>query len=189
MNRTIFEVNLLDLLPINLKSDPDIIAATKAIDSGFLAVIDEVENVTIYPRVSELNGDMLDHLAYFFHVDFYDQNLDVETKRKLVQDSVYLHQIKGTPRAVEILIETLFDEGEVAEWFDYGGSPYTFRVVTTNSSVTNERAKEFTRALESVKNIRSRLESVIIQQVEQMNIFYAGFVHVGSNDTYKQVGG
>ncbi|MGO4890281.1 phage tail protein I [Anaerobacillus sp. MEB173] len=187
-NRTIYELPLIELLPENLRSNPDIIAASKAVDSGFLAIVDDVEKLIMLPRVNSMCEDILDHLAYFLHVDFYDQSLDIDTKRKLVQESVYLHQIKGTPKAVEILIETLFDEGEVTEWFEYGGDPYTFRVVTTNKSVTNERAEEFVRALNTVKNRRSHLDSVIILQTEQMDIYYGGFLHVGSYETYKQVG-
>lgn len=188
MNRTIYEVSVLDLLPENLRNDPDIIAASKAIDTGFFAVADEVKDITVIPRVSDVNEDMLDHLAYFFHVDFYDRSLDVEVKRKLVKESVYIHQIKGTPRAVELLIETLFDEGKVEEWFEYGGTPYRFRVITTNESVTTDRAADFIRALDSVKNIRSHLDSVIIEQVEKMDLIHAGFVHVGSYESYEQVG-
>ncbi|WP_100406682.1 phage tail protein I [Bacillus solitudinis] len=187
-NRTIYEVKLLDLLPENLRTNPDIVAASKAVDSGFLVIAEQAKDLVILPRVNQQPEPILDHLAYYLHVDFYDQSLSIETKRKLVQESVYIHQIKGTPRAVEVLIETLFDEGEVVEWFDYGGAPYMFRVETPNESVTQERASDFIRALDSVKNIRSHLESVIILQIEKMNLFYGGFVHIGSYETYKQVG-
>ncbi|OLS34227.1 phage tail protein I [Alkalihalophilus pseudofirmus] len=186
-NKRVYEVPLLDLLPPSLKHDPDIIAASRAIDTGFLLLADEVNNLILLPRVNELSEDLLDHLAYYLHVDFYDRSLEIETKRKLVKDSLYLHQIKGTPKAVEHLIETLFDEGQVQEWFEYGGEPYTFRVITSNPTVSNERASEFIRALDSVKNMRSHLESVILEQTENMNLYFAGNVHVGSYETYRQV--
>lgn len=182
-----YEVPLLDLLPNSLKHDPDIIAASRAIDTGFLLLADEVNNLILLPRVNELSEDLLDHLAYYLHVDFYDRSLEIETKRKLVNDSVYLHQIKGTPKAVEHLIETLFNEGQVQEWFEYGGDPYTFRVITSNPAVSNERASEFIRALDSVKNMRSHLESVILEQTENVNLYFGGNVHVGSYETYRQV--
>jgi phage tail P2-like protein len=184
---SIYEVQLLDILPDSIKHDPDIIAASKAIDIGFAVLVNEAKKVIILPRIDELESDVLDHVAYFFHVDFYDVSMDVETKRKLIKESVYLHQIKGTPRAVEILIETLFDEGTVEEWFDYGDTPYRFRVVTSNQSVTQERAEEFVRALNTVKNKRSTLDSVVILQSEKMDLFWGGFVHEGSFETYRQV--
>lgn len=184
---SIYEVQLLDILPETLKNDPDIIAASKAVDLGFSMIVNDANKVLILPRIDYLDSDVLDHVAYFFHVDFYDKSLDVETKRKLIKESVYIHQIKGTPRAVEILIETLFDEGIVEEWFDYGGTPYRFRVVTSNQSVTHERAEEFVRALNTVKNTRSHLDNVVILNSEDMNLYWGGFIHEGIFEEYRQV--
>jgi len=188
MSKTIYDLSVLDLLPENIKNDPDMKAASKSIDAGFLVLAEKSKDLVMLPRVHEQPEPILDHLAYYLHVDFYDRTLDIETKREIVQNSVYLHQIKGTPRAVEVLIQTLFGEGEVEEWFDYGGDPYRFRVVTPNESVTQERASEFIRALDSVKNLRSHLDNVIILQQEKLSLYFAGFVHQGSFETYKQVG-
>lgn len=184
MSRTINNFNLINLLPENLRNDPDIKAAATSIDLGFLTLADEAKNIIIIPNVDKVSEDVLDHLAYYFHVDFYDITLDIDTKRKLVKDSVYIHQIKGTPLAVETLIQTLFGEGEVSEWFDYGGSPYSFRVMTNNELATTDRAEEFIRALDTVKNLRSVLDRVILLQSEKLNLYWGGFVHIGSKEKY-----
>lgn len=188
MSKTIYDVSLLDLLSDNLKYNPDVIAASKALDTGFLVIAEKSKDLVMLPRVKSQPEEILDHLANYLHVDFYDSYLDLETKRELVQESVYLHQIKGTPKAVELLIQTLFDEGEVEEWFDYGDDPYKFRVVTTNQSVTQDRATEFIRALDTVKNLRSHLDSVVIIQRERMDLYFAGVVHQANFETYRQVG-
>jgi len=187
MNRTIRDIKLIELLPENLKYDPDIKAAAESVDLGFLKIADEVNNIIIIPRVDEVSEGLLDHLAYYFHVDFYDLTLAIETKRKLVKESVYIHQIKGTPLAVETLIQTLFDEGEVSEWFEYGDTPYRFRVITSNETVTTSKAGEFIRALDTVKNVRSTLDRVVILQSEKMVIYWGGLVHMGSKEEYRQV--
>ncbi|WP_106494868.1 phage tail protein I [Lentibacillus sp. Marseille-P4043] len=184
-NQTIRDVNLLDILPANLRSDPDIIAASKAVDLGFLELTNEINNIMILPNVNNASEAILDHLAYFFHVDFYDMELDIGTKRKLVNESVFLHQIKGTPLAVETLIQTLFSEGEVSEWFDYGDTPYRFRVLTSDPSATTDRAEIFVRALDSVKNKRSTLDKVVLLQVERMDLYCGGFVHQGNIEEYR----
>lgn len=184
----VYEVSLLDLLPVNLKQDPDIIAAAKALDKQYLLTVNEVNKVILMPNIDNITDqNLLDLLAWENHVDFYDATLPVETKRELIKKSPMLHRIKGTPAAVEELITTLFDEGRVEEWFEYGGAPYTFRVITNNPAVTNERAQEFILALNSVKNLRSRLETVIIEQKESMNLYFAGIVHSVDKVTIKQV--
>jgi phage tail P2-like protein len=186
--RTIYETSVIELLPENLRNDPDMIAASKAVDLGFLVLVDEAKNITMLPNVRKVSEDVLDHIAYFLKVDFYDRALPLEVKQNLVEDSLYSHQIKGTPKAVELLIETVFDEGDVQEWFEYGGDPYTFRVTTANQSATQERAEEFIRAINTVKNVRSRLESVILLQREQMDLYWGGFLHTGSKEVYRMEG-
>lgn len=184
---SIYEVRLLQLLPENLRHDPDVIAASKAIDHEFLLVVNEVENCILLPRIDDLDSEIVDLLAWETHVDFYETSLPIQVKRELVKDSMRYHRHKGTPAAVEELIETVFEEGKVVEWFEYGAEPYLFKVVTNNLSVTQEKAQEFIRALATVKNTRSWLDKVELTQVEVMNIYYAGILHTGESLTLRQV--
>ncbi|QKS70265.1 phage tail protein I [Paenalkalicoccus suaedae] len=186
MTKTLSTVTTLELLPENLREDQDIIAASKSLDKRDQLILNFVTNLNILPRVDELSDELLDHVAYFFHVDFYDQSFEREVKIELINESIYLHRIKGTPRAVELLVEKLFGQGIVEEWYEYGGEPYTFRVITNNPEVTQERAAEFVRAVNTVKNARSHLDSVILQQREEMDLLFAAVVHEGSKETYSQ---
>lgn len=178
---------LLDILPPNIRNDPDIIAASKAVDKEFTNMVNSIKNVFTIADIKNASSDVVDHIAIESHSDFYDLNLDIEIRRALAENAIELHMNKGTPAAVEKLIATLFDEGEVVEWFEYGGDPYTFRVITNNDLVTTELATEFIRALDSVKNKRSWLEKVILMQKEKMNLFFAGIIHTGDYITVKQV--
>lgn len=183
----IYNVSVLDLLPPNLKQDPDMIAASKAVDNEFILVVNETKNCIILPRIDELGSDLVDLLAWELHVDFYDPTLTLEIRRQLVKNSSKWHMRKGTPAAVEELIQTVFGDGEVQEWFDYGGAPYMFKVITCNASTTGDQAEQFIKALNSVKNARSVLEEIIISLSGEMNLYFAGIVHTGDNLTIRQV--
>lgn len=174
----IYEISMLNILPPNLKQDPDIIAASKVIDKELLLVTIETDQCLFLPRLDSLDGAILDLLAWQMHVDFYDSTLPVETKRSLIKNSDRWHSYKGTPAAVEELITTLFDEGVVEEWFEYSGVPGYFRVKTNNSAVTNEKAAEFIKALDSVKRKSAWLEKVVITQSEELPLYFAGITHV-----------
>lgn len=156
MNK-INEVKLLQLLPESLRDSPDIKAAADAVDLGFLSIIKDIDKVIILPKINEVSEDVLDHLAYFFHVDFYDTSMDVEVKRALVKESIYIHQIKGTPAAVEKLVTILFGESKVIEWFDYEGKPYHFKVLVPISAL-KKGPDRFLNAVDTIKNTRSYLE-------------------------------
>ena len=183
----IYNISILDLLPPNLKQDPDMIAASKAVDGEFSLVVNEVKDCIILPRIDELNSNLVDLLAWEMHIDFYDTTLPIEIRRELVKNSLKWHQRKGTPSAVEELISTVFDSGQVIEWFENGGQPYYFQVVTNNETVTIEKAEQFTKALNSVKNARSWLDKVIITESESMNLYFAGVVHSGDFITVSEV--
>ena len=174
---SIYEASVLDLLPPNLKQDPDMIAAAKSLDADFLMVVNEAKQCILLPRIDSLSEDILDMLAWQMHVDFYDATLNTEVKRSLIKNAYRIHKFKGTPAAVEELISTVFDSGEVVEWFDYGGDPYKFRVITANESVTVDKAEQFVRALNSVKNMRSWLDKVVISTSDNLNLYFAGVVH------------
>jgi phage tail P2-like protein len=176
-----------ELLPSSLKIDPFIVALGEAVEIELKSAYSEAETLANLHDVDNLPESLLDYLAYQKHVDFYDYTYPIELKRKLVKDSTHFHRIKGTPAAVEQLIEAVFGDGQVEEWFEYGGDPYKFRVTTLNQSATNERAQEFINAINSVKNTRSLLESVILLETEQTNLYWGGVVHIGSNETYRQV--
>lgn len=181
------DIRLIDILPPNIAQDPKVAAAAAALDAELKAVTQAVDQCLFISRLDNLSGPVLDLLARQYHVDFYEPDLPLEQKRSLVKGSLDWHKRKGTPAAVEELITALFDDGQVVEWFDYGGQPYYFKVTTNNPAATQERAQEFIRALNSVKNARSWLEKVEITQTESLSLFYAGVVYTGDNLTIRQV--
>lgn len=176
MSKTIYNVSLLDILPDNLKSDPDMIAAAKTVDVGFSDLANSIEDTLILPRIDYLESDVLDHLAYFFHVDFYDRSLDLKTKRKMIKDSIYLHQIKGTPKAVEQLVTTLYDEAKVEEWFEYNGNPYFFRIKLNRTLTSENDLVSLVAAINSMKNKRSWLENITTIRQMKSSLSFGGIV-------------
>lgn len=181
------DYNLASIIPHSLQRDPFIVALCNSIEKELKEAYNEARILFNLSDINKLPEGILDFLAYDQHIDFYDVTLPIEQKRELIKQSIPWHRKKGTPSAVEGLISTLFDRGRVEEWFDYGGEPYHFRIITTNRSITNERATEFIRALDSVKNKRSWLEAVIIESAESMNLIVGAFVHEGDYTIARQV--
>lgn len=172
-------VDLLSLQPSFMREDTTTKGLCAALQPQFIKLADEVKACLIYCRINELDDKVLDELAWQMHVDFYDANADIEQKRELIKKSLIIHRTKGTPYAVETLISALFGDGYVEEWFEYGGDPYTFRVITNNVAVTNDKAQEFIKALNSVKNARSWLDKVVLLLAEDLNLYYGFAVHTG----------
>ena len=98
---------LVDIIPSSIQRAPSIDATARSIDFEFDGVRGEIPKSIHYPRLNELPSAVLDLLAWQFHVDFYDQSLDVDTKRRLLLQSIAWHRIKGTPAAVEAMVNAV----------------------------------------------------------------------------------
>lgn len=170
--------SLLDILPSNLKSDPDLSAAALAIDAELQSLAADISNLDLFSRYNVWTDTEVDELAWQYRPPYYDPDLPLEQKRLLVKNAIPFHRRKGTPAAVEDLITLLFGEGRVEEWFEYSGEPYHFQVITNNADVTTTRAEEFIRAVESVKRLSAVLDRVTISQVEELGLYFGGTIHM-----------
>ena len=77
----------------------------------------------------------------------------------------------GTKFAVESVVRTYFGSGEVRMWYEYGGEPHHFKILSTNPSLTNEESAQFFRILEVVKRLSSWLETILITLTGESSVF------------------
>ena len=69
----------------------------------------------------------------------------------------------GTPAAADRILEIIFSEGRIEEWYEYGGEPHHFRayIEMTGRPVTQESLVSFRRILASVKRLSSWWDGTI----------------------------
>ncbi|WP_051183050.1 phage tail protein I [Desulfocurvibacter africanus] len=131
MSRSLREVDLLDLVPVSIRHDPAVQAATRALQQEYLAVQDELARVLIRPRLDELDEPLLSLLAWEEHLDGHEGWLlaaGEEEQRALIAQAAEIHRTKGTLFAVRRVFELLGMRAFIERWFEYGGEPGTFRV-------------------------------------------------------------
>ena len=161
--RDIYSVNFADYLPETLKRDPKMKALAAAVTEQMLGVSGEIENVLIYSRIDELPEELIDILAYDMHVDWYDYSFPLKVKRDILKGSVKIHKKMGTKYAVEKALRDIYKNARVEEWFEYGGRPYTFRVIIdlAGNELTDETKREVENKMGHYKNLRSHCENFI----------------------------
>ena len=172
-------LSLLDLLPSSIAEDSKIRAIALAVGEQLKAVTESIPSIEIYSRIDELEEPLLSLLGWQFHVDHWDADWSMGTKREAVKNSIKLHKKKGTPWAVEKAVEIATGEpAEVQEWFDYGGDPYKFKV-TTETTVSEGIYQSIVQAVVSAKNVRSHLDSVQFRSVLKKNLYTGGKIRTG----------
>ena len=174
MSKDLQSVSLLDILPPNLLADKQIHAAARALDDELQKITVATRNALLLPRLDELSEEVIDLLAWQWHVDFYEPSMSIETKRQLVRESIAWHRIKGTKAAVEKMTQTVFKGGVITEWFEYGGEPYHFRIDVLNApNMTEENRGRLLAVVNASKNTRSWLDELRFQR-ETRNLVYVG---------------
>ena len=149
------------ILPSSISGDATIKDIVQAISGRLAQLGEQAELVLILPRLKKLPEEIVDELAWQYHVDFYDVAADIAKKQELVRKAIARHRYKGTPAAVEEVCSAAFDTAEVLEWYEYGGKPYHFKVRMVQESIPDEAVMaEMVKAINSAKNIRSWLDSM-----------------------------
>lgn len=162
MNR-IKEADFLVTFPQALKQDESMVALGRLIADELHITAKETEKNVIYADIDSLSETWLDVLAYDLHVDWYDYNYPVELKRKLIRNSVKVHQKLGTRYAVQTVLKDVYNTATIKEWFEYNGAPYTFRIIINIGSegLGEETSREIERKIWFYKNLRSHCEKII----------------------------
>ncbi|EOS64586.1 phage tail protein I [Oscillibacter sp. 1-3] len=178
----ICSVDFTRSLPPPLKDDPEINALGRAIAEQLQITAKQIRQNIIYARIDELDEQTLDILAYDLHVDWYDHSYPIEVKRQTIKDSVKIHRRLGTKYAVETALGAVFPGTKVEEWFEYGGDPYTFRVII-NATENGVTAAQQAAVLERVifyKNLRSHLEAVRFKMEKKTTVHVGGIHSIGT---------
>lgn len=171
----LYDSQIVDILPDNLKTDPSCMALSDTITKQMKQMLKYARNINIYACIDRLPSKILDLLAIEFRTQYYIQNLSIDVKRILIKNTLSWYERAGTPSAVEELITAIFGYGKEVEWYEYGGKPGYFKIEATNQSINKQQQKEFLQMLAHVKRKSAWLDSIeIITNGESMiNIFLA----------------
>lgn len=161
----IYHVSLKEILPPSISSDEEVQRTAKAIEENLNMASRLIPMTAVYARIDELPESVLDALAWQLHVDVYDEDMSLAKKRKLVKNAIKDHKYKGTPCAVKSVVEMLLNYAKVEEWYEYGGSPFHFRVSGESGPIPNgDKIQRLVDAINEVKNVRSWLDGVSFQR-------------------------
>lgn len=174
------ESRFTDILPENLSSELEVQALSYAVSRQISALVDYADRARIYAAIATVPELVLDALAIELRTPVYDESFSLAVKRQLVQETLNFYRTMGTPAAVNKIIEIIFEEGYITEWFDYGGEAYHFKAHTTNPTVTAQNIEEFRRVLSSVKRLSAWLDEIVLElSTPAMTLHVGHWLHAG----------
>lgn len=149
-------LKLSDIMPPNLLKDPFIKAMCDALDVQLNKLVENNKKLSIYANIDNLPEEIINFLAWQFHVDFFYESWTLKQKRDAVKNSIKWHRYKGSIGVLEDYIYTIFGNARVIEWFDYDGEPYHFKIdMITGEIPSIEALNKILKAIYTIKNTRS----------------------------------
>jgi len=142
------------------------------IDPSLVNVSSEVCHISILP-----------FLAWEADVDV--SGLNEVLSRKVIRATFDAMKYAGTARSLIGPVEALSDTVKVAEWFEYAGAPYHFRVEidASENGLTSELIRKLDKTVKKQKNVRSVLESIKISMLSRGTMNHALSIQSGENST------
>lgn len=115
-----------------------------------------------FSDVDNCSEGMLDQMAIYLKIEWYDSAADIETKRKLVRTAIEIQRYAGTVKAVREQVETIYKKARIEEWFSYGGTPgfWKLYVDITDDQETYHTAAEMEKLLGYTKRCTAHLEHI-----------------------------
>lgn len=183
MSETIYDSDFVKYLPQPLTHDPKMIALAHIVEKELLEVSRLAKTVLVYQGIDELPEELLDILAYDLHVDWYDYTYTLDTKRNVLKSSMGIHKKMGTKYAVEKALSAVYKTAAVAEWFDYGGKPYHFKVTVDigNMGLSAETTRQIEEKMWFYKNLRSYCDGIFYAiSIKRAEVRSAGVHKLGA---------
>lgn len=169
-------VEILELLPSWMTAESDVKALAVGTNDEAKEAYRESLLLSRWNKIDQLGEEYLDSLAKELNVPWYLTDADIEAKRRIIKNSDLVHKILGTKKAVEMVVNDYFENGEVREWYEYGGDPYHFRVVSENSRSIADNAALFMELLDIVKRKSAWLDALAVL-IDEMSKVYAGVAY------------
>lgn len=165
-----YDGQITDILPGNITKKPEVKALSYALQQACRLLYRYSRRLYIYTSLDEQPEEVIDLLASELRTQYYRSTLDLDTKRRLVKNTLIWYMSAGTPEAVEELVAVVFGEGEVKEWYEYSDDPYYFKIAT-NAILTPEMNDFFSIMIRRVKNTRSHLRAIDIHRTIDQELF------------------
>jgi P2-related tail formation protein len=198
MSTFLTNAKTIDNCTISISYDKQVQSACPAFDYQMLQIVDETGQVVFVPNIMNLkDSNLVNILAWQFHVDFYDQTRDIEFRKRLVQISIIWHKTKGTYALVQDVLDTYWPGGAtLTEWFDYedplppprppnssGPLPepnwhdrYRFRIYIDEQIIAPSDEQQVLNLINHYKPISRWCEGIFRARTSQCNIGWCGMM-------------
>lgn len=158
------------LLPPNA-TDPE-----RALEQVMAHISDEPIDIRTVKNAETCPIELLPWLAWENAIANWDTDWTESQQRDVVKNAALVNKTRGTPGAVKRALASLDVATDIVEWFedDPKADPYTFRATIHGNNITQDQIAEVSAQIASVKNARSYLTGIMINEQKVSGTCYIG---------------
>lgn len=160
MTNGITKANLMHTAPSVLVNDANMGPLVEMLADALEKLAAKLDAATLYSNIDAMPEELLDILAADLNVFWYDYDWDITQKRESLKNAGYVHRHMGTRSAIVSALTAAYPNTILQEWFEYGGEPYHFRIITSGEDLDQEWYDKVVKLVEQTKNARSVLDSI-----------------------------
>ena len=157
------DAKITDALPQILSKEPWAQAMAYAVSNQMDRLLTYVDGVKVQVCIDKMPDAILDILATELRLPHYDPTYSTTVKRELIRGGLQYWATAGTSESLTKILTNIFGDAEIEDWFEYGGEPGYFRILTTNPNVTGETLEQFRKTAQDVKRLSAWMEEVLVE--------------------------
>ncbi|MBQ2698057.1 MAG: phage tail protein I [Clostridia bacterium] len=167
MIKSLLDARLLDAIPRVLSEQDWVKALSDALALLHQRTLALADQSQIYTALDTTPEPVLDALAGSWRVEWYDYGYDLEKKRRILKTALTVRRLMGTAAAAKLQAEAVYPGTTLAEWFEHGGPPGTFRLYVNAGEIEHEgplavfSRVELEQRLTAAKRWSAHLEQVV----------------------------
>lgn len=195
MIKSIDDAKIIDLIPKIVANEAWAKAFSLAYADMHKKTLSIIRKSQVYTNLDNVDEETLDALAVNLNVAWYDTTYQIDVKRRIIKTAYAIRRMMGTVAAVEMQANAIYPGTMLEEWFEWGGTPGTFRLYIDITNTNNEPAiaydvSEMVRRIASAKRFSQQLESlsymvkrgIIIKKIAEkwaFNVPFCGMIYCG----------
>ena len=161
-------IDFAQLLPAFMREQPDDAALAAALSPILRARALQLDSIGIAAFLLDPDSglsdaqasQLMDEMAAFCDLSWWRPDWAVDVKREMLGMAEQLRERSESKWALQTILRAYFGDPllQVEEWYNYGGAPYSFRVITSEPTVQEQL--RFKNVIEIIKRQSQEFEGV-----------------------------
>ncbi len=169
------DAELTDVLSEPYRANPSIKAISYAYKKMHTLILSFAYRLYIWSGIDTANEETLDALAVEMRVIAYDGSFSKAKKAELIKNAFLQWSQAGTKNSLERIAALIFENAAITEWQEYNGSPFHFKIQTTNTNITGAELNRLKEIVKDYKRLSATLDEVEIITSAEPQIQKYGF--------------